>query len=63
MKLKNLSNYVKYSGIWFGVVINPAHWEFRFTTIQPDDLNPNAHGFLLSLGPIWVRAVIDDGAW
>ena len=58
-----LKNYLKHSGIWIGVVVNPMHWEIRFVTIQPDDLNPKAHGFFLSLGPLWARVVIDDGEW
>jgi hypothetical protein len=49
--------------MWIGFVVNPFHWEVRFTTIQPDDLNPKAHGFYLSLGPFWARVVIDDGEW
>lgn len=60
MKLKN---YLKYSGLWAGVVLNPYHWEFKFTNIKPDELNPNNYGFMISIGPLWVRGVIDDGSW
>ena len=60
MKLKN---YLKYSGLWAGVVLNPYHWEFRFTNIKPDELNPNNYGFMISIRPVWVRGVIDDGSW
>lgn len=63
MKLKILSNYAKYSGIWAGVVVNPFHWDVRFEHLHPDDLNPNMRGFYLSLGPVWLRVVIDDGSW
>jgi hypothetical protein len=61
--LKILVKYIKYSGLWVGLVFNPLHWEFRFTTIQPDDLNPKAHGIFLTIGPVWIRGVIDDGSW
>jgi hypothetical protein len=61
--LKTLSNYIKYSGIWFGLVINPFHWDFRFQTLHPDDLNPNMRGIYISFGPIWTRIVIDNGTW
>jgi len=46
-----------------GLVFNPCHWELRFTNIKPDALNPKQNGFMISIGPIWVRGVIDDGAW
>lgn len=55
--------YLKYSGIWLGVVINPYHWEFRLERITPDDLNPNQHGVFITIGPVWLRVVIDDGSW
>jgi hypothetical protein len=63
MKLKSLSKYLQYSGIWAGVAINPYHWDFRFQQLHPDDLNPNMRGFFVSLGPVWVRLVLDDGSW
>lgn len=60
MKLKN---YLKYSGLWMGLVFNPCHWELKFTGIQPDDLNPKKYGFMISIGPVWVRGAIDDGSY
>lgn len=60
MKLKN---YLKYSGIWMGIVFNPFHWEFKFTIIKPSDLDPNARGMFLSFAPVWIRVVIDDGSY
>lgn len=60
MKLKN---YLKYSGMWMGFVLNPYHWEFKLMRIKPDDMNPKNHGFMIAVGPIWVRGVIDDGTW
>ena len=57
-----LKNYLKHSGLWLGLVFNPCHWEIRFETIR-DELNPNAKGFYISLGIIWIRGVIDDGTW
>ncbi len=55
--------YLKYSGIWFGLVVNPFHWEFRFQSITPDDMNPKQYGVFISIGPIWVRLIVDDGSW
>jgi hypothetical protein len=61
--LKTLNNYLRYSGIWSGLVINPFHWDFRYQFLHPDDLNPNMRGVYISFGPIWIRVVIDDGTW
>ena len=63
MTLKTLSNYVKYSGIWIGLIVNPFHWEWRTDQLHPDDLNPNMRGFYVSIGPVWIRSILDDGTW
>jgi hypothetical protein len=56
-------NWLKYSGVWMGIVLNPFHWEICFTGVEPDDLNPRRWGAFASLGPLWVRVIIDDGTW
>ena len=61
--LKILSNYLKYSGIWMGLVINPYHWELKFQKYHPDELNPNMYGVYYCIGPIWIRLIIDNGSW
>ena len=63
MQLKILINYIKYSGIWAGVAINPFHWQFKLEFLQPDELNPDMTGFYISVGPVWVRLIIDNGSW
>jgi hypothetical protein len=54
--------FLKYSGIWFGLVINPYHW--RFAINQPEDalLQP-LDGIEIFCGPVWMRVIIDDGSW
>ena len=52
--MSQILNYCKYSGIWFGVVVNPFHWQFGWNTNQDN---------VVHLGPIWLRVVIDDGQW
>ncbi len=46
-----------------GFILNPYHWEFKAVNIKPDDMNPRNYGFMISFGPVWVRGVVDDGAW
>lgn len=48
----SMFNYLKYSGIWLGVVVNPYHWRFGIR-----DYDPGAIFF----GPFWIRVVIDNG--
>ena len=63
MMLKTFLNYLQYSGIWISVALNPFHWALRFDTVQPDDLNPKGHGMTLTIGPLSIKGVIDDGSW
>lgn len=63
MMLKNLINYLKFSGAWFGFVLNPYHWEFCFNTNGSTDLDPKLKVLFISLGPVWTRIAIDDGSW
>lgn len=63
MMLKILSNYAKYSGIWISIALNPFHWRLAFEFMHPDELNPNMRGIFISLLPISLRVVVDDGSW
>jgi hypothetical protein len=57
-----LRNYLKYSGLWMGFVLNPYHWNFK---IEQTDHLFDDYLFYLSVycGPIWIRIIIDDGSW
>ena len=68
MTLKTCLNWLKYSGVWIGFVLNPYQWEpdIKFTGRNEYDEGSNAWGlmfFELNLGLIWIRIVIDDGRW
>lgn len=63
MMLKTLNEYFKYSGLWMGIIFNPYHWNFTFEFLHPDELNPNMRGLYFNIGPIWVRAILDNGTW
>jgi hypothetical protein len=60
-----LRNLVKYSGIWFGFVVNPYHWRLRFKTGSDGllDDEPNIFGLHVYVGPVWMKVLIDDGNW
>jgi hypothetical protein len=63
MTLKILSKYIRYSGIWVSFAINPFHWRVNFEFMHPDELNPNMRGVFISLLPISIRIIVDDGSW
>jgi len=61
--LKILSKYIRYSGIWVSFALNPFHWRVSFEFMHPDELNPNMRGVFISLLPISLRIIVDDGSW
>lgn len=62
--MEKILKYLKYSGIWFGVVVNPYHWRFGFSK---DTFGVNYGDYIfencLHVGPVWIRVIIDDGRW
>jgi hypothetical protein len=60
--MKSLIDYLKYSGIWIGLVINPFHWRFGFVRGSDTWIDP-IYENCLHLGPVWLRIIIDDGRW
>lgn len=61
--LKNLINYLKYSGVWMGIILNPFHWSFQLQLLKPTDMDPQQHGLYANFGPFWIRMVIDNGTY
>jgi hypothetical protein len=55
-------NWIKYSGLWVGLVANPFHWRFGFVS-GSDVWNDPVFENCLHLGPVWIRVIIDDGRW
>ena len=62
MQLKNLIKYGKNSGLWFGFVVNPYHWQFVYKCEGVGELAPSVFGKYISVGPVWIRVIIDDGS-
>jgi hypothetical protein len=58
-----LKNYLKYSGLWAGFVLNPYHWNFKLEVDPPQLIDTYLFHFELYLGLIWIRIIIDDGSW
>jgi hypothetical protein len=60
--LKNLLKYIKTSGIWTGFVLNPYHWQFVIKSEGVGELAPSLFGKFISIGPVWIRVIVDDGS-
>lgn len=56
-------NWIRYSGVWVTLIVNPLHWRFRSYMAKPDDLNPKMWKLDAQLLFINLRVVIDDGSW
>jgi hypothetical protein len=56
-------NWLKYSGVWVTLALNPYHWTVNFRKQGPDDMDPAQHLFVATVGPLTVRIVIDDGSY
>jgi len=56
-------NWLKYSGVWISLAVNPYHWRIDFDVRGPDDMDPARHVICATVGPLTVRIVIDDGSY
>jgi hypothetical protein len=61
--LRNFLKYLKFSGVWISFALNPYHWRLSAGTQKPNDMDPAQYYVFLTIGPISVRAVLDDGSW
>jgi len=56
-------NWLRYSGIWITIVLNPFHWRFSWEVIREDDLNPKMNQMFFQLLFVNIRIILDDGSW
>lgn len=60
--MKKAFNYLRYSGVWIGFILNPFHWRIAWAKGNgewPEYLFENC----LYIGPVYIRVIIDDGSW
>jgi hypothetical protein len=59
-----LKTYLKYSGLWAGVICNPYQWQFKIRFGSEGILEDEPlFGISIYLGPVWIRLVIDNGEY
>lgn len=61
--MQKLIDWIKYSGVWVGIVFNPFHWRLGWIRESKEWPNDNVFENCLYLGPIWIRVILDDGRW
>jgi len=61
--LKQVYNWIRYSGVWITLVVNPLHWRIRFENIFEDELNPKMKFIDLQFIFLNIKVVVDDGSW
>ena len=58
-------NWIKYSGLWITLIINPLHWQFSY--LNNPTANewpaPNCNEHILQILMFSFRLVIDNGDW
>ena len=60
MQLKNFLDYLKYSGIWITFAVNPYHWRVSCNS-EDDGFGVIIHS--LTVGPLTIKGVVDNGKW
>jgi hypothetical protein len=61
--LKNFLDYVRFSGIWVSFALNPFHWRLSGSFHKPTDTDPSMYAIYITVGPLSVRTVLDNGTW
>jgi hypothetical protein len=61
--LKNFLDYVRFSGIWVSFALNPCHWRLSGSFHKPTDTDPSMYAIYITVGPLSVRTVLDNGTW
>ena len=55
-------NWLKYTGIFITVTVNPCHWRLGLE-YGKDELGPNSWSGRINMLFIGIHIVIDDGQW
>jgi len=58
-------NWIRYSGIWITIIVNPLHWTISMNK-NPYDSEwpaPDRHELHIQLLMVSFRLVIDSGRW
>lgn len=58
-----LLNWIRYSGIFIHVIVNPFHWRLGFASGRDEIMGPNSWFVKITLLFVAVNVVIDDGSW
>lgn len=54
-------NWLRYSGIWLTLVLNPFHWQLRW--FERDEQLPGTTEYSSQFLMLSIRIVVDNGDW
>jgi hypothetical protein len=57
-----MMKWLRYSGVWITLIVNPFHWDFRGEIIKDEDLG-RIDTLELQFLCINIRVILDDGKW
>jgi hypothetical protein len=57
-----MMKWLRYSGVWITLIVNPFHWDFRGEIIKDEELS-RIDTLELQFLCINIRVIIDDGKW
>jgi hypothetical protein len=55
--------WLKYSGVWVSLALNPLHWRINFEVHNSSEMDPAMTMIIGTVGPLTIRIVIDDGSY
>jgi hypothetical protein len=56
--------WLRYSGVWVTLILNPFHWGLGFYKDKEEVLSaPNMLSYRLQIIFVTIRLVVDDGSW
>lgn len=58
-----LLNYLKYSGVFITIVLNPLHWRLGYASGRDEIMGPNSWFCKITLLAVGVNVVVDNGDW
>jgi hypothetical protein len=57
-----MMKWLRYSGVWITLIVNPFHWDFRWEVIKDEELG-RIDTLELQFLCINIRVILDDGKW
>lgn len=61
--IKSVYKWLKYSGVWVTIIVNPFHWKLWWNSFVPDEFSRFGERIEIQVLFLNVRIVLDNGDW